>query len=226
MSKELIIFTDGSCEPNPGDGSWAFVVLNGNQVFQRSCFEEKTTNNRMEMMAVIEALRFVRSKNLHLDSEVKLFVDSEYVAKGACLWIHNWKKKGMWKNRKEQVKNADLWLELNAECAAVGRLSFSVVRGHTGVYGNELVDELCTMAWKKKCGSVSDRALDPGENFKTVPRMTLGFLTRQLPELKEPKIDKKKFQLRKYRADRNGLSSEELGPQIAEFDARVGIKRF
>ncbi len=182
--KVIQIFTDGSCEPNPGMGSWGFIIIDGNTITEKSGFERATTNNRMEMQAVIEALRELRSRNLHSqDHEIKVCVDSEYVAKGACVWIKGWMKKGMRTKNKSPVKNADLWMQLWAECCSTPRLEFCVVKGHAGVYGNELADYLCEIARTRECLHMMDRATKPNEKFSVNPIHRLGFVSIDLPTL-------------------------------------------
>ena len=136
MSEIIDIFTDGACKGNPGVGGWgALLRWNGHE---KELFggEKLTTNNRMELQAVIEAL-----SSLKRSSEVKLHTDSQYVHQGISSWIHNWKKRG-WKTAdKKPVKNEDLWRRLDA-LASEHSIEWIWVRGHAGHEGNERADAL------------------------------------------------------------------------------------
>ena len=132
------IFTDGSSKGNPGPGGWGAIISDGEKVVELGGREEHTTNNRMEMMAVIEALKYFFS---HTD--VVIHTDSEYVAKGASLWLSGWKKKGWKTAAKKEVLNRDLWEEIDALLQKVS-VKWNVVTGHAGVVGNERCDEIAT----------------------------------------------------------------------------------
>ena len=102
------IYTDGSCLGNPGNGGWAAIILNGGEKTELKGSKKDTTNNQMELLAPIEAL-----KKIPKGSKVQIFTDSKYVKSGITEWIHNWKKNG-WKTAgKQEVKNKELWLELD-----------------------------------------------------------------------------------------------------------------
>lgn len=135
MQQELIIYTDGACKGNPGIGGWGAILMYGNAKKEIYGREEHTTNNRMELMAVIEAL-----KSLKRDCKIQIFTDSQYVQKGMLEWIDGWKKKN-WKN----VKNPDLWQELD-QLASNHEISWNWVRGHSGDKYNERADELANLA--------------------------------------------------------------------------------
>ncbi len=132
----VIIYTDGACKGNPGRGGWgAWLAWAGHE---KELFggEPLTTNNRMELTAVIEALA-----SLKRTCEVTLFTDSEYVRKGITEWIHGWKLRG-WKTAdRKPVKNADLWQRLDA-LRSLHHVNWQWVRGHTGDPGNERADAL------------------------------------------------------------------------------------
>jgi ribonuclease HI len=136
MSETIHIFTDGACKGNPGPGGWgALLRWNGHE---KELFggEGQTTNNRMELQAVIEALSSLKRR-----SNVRVYTDSQYVQQGISTWIHNWKKRG-WKTAdKKPVKNADLWRRLDA-LAAEHNIEWKWVRGHAGHEGNERADAL------------------------------------------------------------------------------------
>ncbi|HWA11972.1 MAG TPA: ribonuclease HI [Burkholderiales bacterium] len=135
--KDLVeIYTDGACKGNPGPGGWGAWLKSG--MHQKEIFggEAQTTNNRMEMMAVIAAL-----ESLKRPSCVKLHLDSQYVKNGISTWIHDWKRRG-WKTAdRKPVKNEDLWRRLDA--AVQGHeIQWIWVKGHAGDPGNEKADQL------------------------------------------------------------------------------------
>lgn len=137
---KVIVYSDGACKGNPGPGGWG-ALLHCEGV-ERELFggEPATTNNRMELMAVIMALRALKRP-----CEVEVFTDSQYVQKGITEWVIGWQKNG-WKNSKrEPVKNADLWRELLAE-SAQHKITWSWVKGHAGHPGNERADALANQA--------------------------------------------------------------------------------
>jgi ribonuclease HI len=137
--KSVVIHTDGACKGNPGPGGWgALLEYNGSR---KEIFggEAQTTNNRMELVAVIRAL-----EALTRESEVDLYTDSQYVKNGIESWIHGWKRNGWRTSDKKAVKNADLWRELD-ELAARHRIRWHWVRGHDDNPGNERADELANL---------------------------------------------------------------------------------
>lgn len=139
----LKIWTDGSCLGNPGPGGWAFVATDGKNTAERSGGETNTTNNRMELMAVIRALTAARKH-----SEIEIHTDSQYVKNGMQSWISNWKKNN-WKTAdKKPVKNQDLWKKLD-ELATSIKIHWVWVRGHNGEEINERCDELARSAAEK-----------------------------------------------------------------------------
>ena len=136
VSSTIDIYTDGACKGNPGPGGWGAYLLSG--VHEKEIFggEAETTNNRMELTAVIEALRTLKNP-----SKIRLFIDSQYVKNGINLWIENWKKTG-WKTRnKKPVKNVDLWMMLDA-LVPRHEIEWIWVKGHAGNLGNERADAL------------------------------------------------------------------------------------
>ena len=134
---KIKIYTDGACSGNPGKGGWAAVIVEKN-VNQTSISgsEKKTTNNRMEMIAVIEALKLIKS-----DCEISLYTDSKYVMDGVNKWLSGWKQKGWKTSNKKPVKNQDLWESID-ECITKHNIEWHWVKGHAGNPGNELADEL------------------------------------------------------------------------------------
>jgi len=138
------IYTDGACKGNPGPGGWGAWLKTGEHEKEICGGELNTTNNRMELMAVIEALTA-----LSRPCDVVLHTDSQYVQKGISEWIHGWKKRGWKTAAKEPVKNADLWQALDA-AQARHQVEWRWVRGHNGHAGNERADQLAN----RGCASV------------------------------------------------------------------------
>lgn len=135
---KVVIYTDGACKGNPGPGGWGVYLKSGAFEKELCGGERTTTNNRMELMAVIEALTALKRP-----CEVWLYLDSEYVRKGITEWIHGWKAKGWKTAAKQPVKNADLWQRLDALVAGGGHhISWHWVKGHAGDPGNERADML------------------------------------------------------------------------------------
>ncbi len=130
------IYTDGACSGNPGPGGWG-ALLRVSEIETELCGgEPATTNNRMELLAVIEALQ-----SLTGPVEACVYTDSQYVQKGISVWIHSWKQRGWKTASKEPVKNADLWRRLDA-LAAGHTIEWRWVKGHAGHPGNERADAL------------------------------------------------------------------------------------
>ena len=143
MNKELSyveIFTDGACSGNPGPGGWGALLRYGDKEKKLSGGEKDTTNNRMELMAVIKALSALKGR-----CKVKITTDSNYVKDGIGKWIHNWKKNGWKTANKKPVKNKDLWQQLD-EVVEKHEISWHWVHGHTGHRENEIADELASSA--------------------------------------------------------------------------------
>ena len=139
----LKIWTDGSCLGNPGRGGWAFVATDGKNIAERCGGESNTTNNRMELTAVIRALTAARRH-----SEIELHTDSQYVKNGMQSWIKNWKKNNWRTADKKPVKNQDLWMQLDELSNAI-TIHWHWVRGHNGNEFNERCDELARTAAEK-----------------------------------------------------------------------------
>lgn len=140
MSEVVEIYTDGACSGNPGPGGWGALLRIGDKEKELSGYDPATTNNRMELTAVIEALRALKRP-----VRARVHTDSQYVQKGISEWIHGWKRRG-WKTADRQpVKNADLWQALDAATAGHA-LEWLWVRGHAGHTENERVDVLARRA--------------------------------------------------------------------------------
>jgi ribonuclease HI len=134
--KEVIIYTDGACHGNPGPGGWGALLVSGTHEKELYGGEAHTTNNRMEMMAVIEGLRALKST-----CAVTIYTDSTYVQQGMLSWLEGWKARGWRTASKQPVKNVDLWQALDCE-AARHRVQWKWVKGHAGHPGNERADKL------------------------------------------------------------------------------------
>jgi ribonuclease HI len=141
----VIIYTDGACKGNPGPGGWGVLMRSGAVEKTLHGGERETTNNRMELTAVIEAL-----KALKRPCQVTLYLDSEYVRKGVTEWLAGWKAKG-WKTAARQpVKNVDLWQALDDLVQGAGhRIEWRWVKGHAGDPGNERADALANQGVPK-----------------------------------------------------------------------------
>ena len=138
------IYTDGACKGNPGIGGWGALLVHNEQSIEIFDGELETTNNRMELKAVIEALNHATSMN----DDVQIYTDSSYVQKGIQEWIHNWKKNGWRSSNKRPVKNQDLWQELDTLNSNL-KVDWFWVKGHAGHPGNERADFLANEGVKK-----------------------------------------------------------------------------
>ena len=141
MSVSVSLFTDGACSGNPGPGGWGAILRSGARERELSGGDALTTNNRMEMTAVIEGLRAINRP-----AQVRVFTDSRYVMDGATVWLKGWQKRG-WKTAdKKPVKNEDLWRALEAEIQRHEGVTWEWVRGHAGHAENERADLLARLA--------------------------------------------------------------------------------
>ena len=136
MSGVVTVYTDGACKGNPGPGGWGALLVAGGRERELSGGERHTTNNRMELTAVIRAL-----ESLNRACDIELYTDSQYVKNGIETWIHGWKRNGWRTADRKPVKNAELWRELD-RLAAQHRIHWHWVKGHNGHPDNERVDEL------------------------------------------------------------------------------------
>jgi ribonuclease HI len=140
MREKVQIFTDGACRGNPGPGGWGALLRYGTHEKCISGAEPHTTNNRMELTAVIQALG-----QLTKHSAVVITTDSQYVKKGITEWIHTWKRQAWRTSQKKPVKNVDLWQALDKLCQQ-HQIEWQWVRGHAGHVENEMADKLATEA--------------------------------------------------------------------------------
>ena len=136
MTKHVEIYTDGACSGNPGPGGWGVLMRYNGHEKEMCGGEPETTNNRMEMMAVIEALKALKKR-----SNVKLYTDSKYVMHGITEWMEGWKAKNWKTAAKKPVKNKKLWIEID-DLVQKHDVEFIWVKGHDGHPDNERADEL------------------------------------------------------------------------------------
>jgi ribonuclease HI len=140
MSNKVVMYTDGACRGNPGPGGWGVVLSYQQSRKTLRGYDPETTNNRMELTAVIEGLRA-----LNRACEVEINTDSKYVMQGISEWISNWKRNGWKTAARKPVKNYDLWQQLDQEVASHA-VDWKWVKGHSGNEGNELADKLANEA--------------------------------------------------------------------------------
>lgn len=139
MNDKVMMFTDGACKGNPGPGGWGVVLEYRGHVRELSGGEEDTTNNRMELMAVIKGLQALKRR-----CDVELFTDSKYVQQGIDEWLSKWKANGWRSSSGKNVKNSDLWLQLD-ELVQQHTVIIHWVKGHSGHQGNERADALANI---------------------------------------------------------------------------------
>lgn len=139
-SSDLVIYTDGSCQPNPGPGGWSFIAFeNGVIVHTQTGHAQQTTNNRMEMQAVLEAILWSGGRPVQVHS------DSSYVVKGLTEWQYKWKAKGWNKSSGKPIENRSLWIDLT-DAHKTADCHVTWIRGHAGHLGNEVADQLAEQA--------------------------------------------------------------------------------
>jgi len=136
----LKIYTDGACRGNPGLGGWGAILKYDNRIKEINGFSEKTTNNIMELTAVIKSLQ-----ELNRSCNIIITTDSNYVKDGITKWIHNWKKNGWKTANKKPVKNKNLWLELD-NLVNQHQINWQWIKGHSGHPDNEKADQLANDA--------------------------------------------------------------------------------
>ena len=147
MTPKVLIYTDGACRGNPGPGGWGAILIAANGTEKQLCGGERaTTNNRMELMAAIQALEALKKP-----CKVELHTDSQYVMKGITEWVRGWKLRGWKTAAKEPVKNEDLWRRLD-EARARHDVDWRWVKGHAGHELNERADELANLGMRQTLG--------------------------------------------------------------------------
>ena len=140
ISRKIELFTDGACKGNPGLGGWGVLINNSNNFIELKGTQQQTTNNRMELIAVIEGLKSIKE-----NENIEITTDSMYVKNGINEWINNWKRNGWKTAAKKPVKNKDLWQELD-ELVQNYSINWKWVKGHSGHPGNERADQLANEA--------------------------------------------------------------------------------
>ena len=140
MSVKVVIYTDGACRGNPCPGGWGVVLRYQGNLKTLNGFDPETTNNRMELTAVIEGLRA-----LTRSCDIELHTDSKYVMQGVNEWLSNWKRNGWKTAARKPVKNIDLWQQLDDEVKR-HEIDWNWVKGHSGVEDNEFADQLANAA--------------------------------------------------------------------------------
>ncbi|WP_417335187.1 ribonuclease HI [Halobacteriovorax marinus] len=147
--KSFAIFSDGACRGNPGPGAWGMVGQDssGAVLFKGSGVETNTTNNRMEMIGALEAMKSLKGHGINLsESKVFLYSDSKYVVDGMKSWVSGWKSRGWKKADKKIPENVDLWKELDTIASCFENIQYLWVKGHAGHPQNELCDQLANEA--------------------------------------------------------------------------------
>ena len=144
MKNNIVIYTDGACKGNPGEGGWGAVIENKKSVNKLYGYEKNTTNNRMEIVAAIKALKTFSEK-----SDIIIYTDSKYLMNGINDWINNWKKNNWKTSNKKDVKNVDLWKIID-ELNLKHNIDWNWVKGHSGNPGNEMADDLANLAISRK----------------------------------------------------------------------------
>jgi len=144
MNNTVYIFTDGACRGNPGEGGWGAILQSDNHEKEINGYSKETTNNIMELTAVIRSLQVLKKS-----CNIILTTDSKYVQNGITAWIHNWKKNGWKTANKKNVKNKDLWIVLDEECKK-HKIKWEWIKGHSGHALNERADLLANLAIDNK----------------------------------------------------------------------------
>lgn len=148
MTPKVVIYTDGACRGNPGPGGWGAILISGEHERVMCGGELDTTNNRMELMAAIQALEALKKP-----CKVELHTDSQYVMKGITEWVRGWKARGWKTAAKDPVKNEDLWRRLD-EARLRHEVDWRWVKGHAGHELNERADELARRGMKQTLGEL------------------------------------------------------------------------
>jgi len=147
MTAKVILYSDGACRGNPGPGGWGVYLQYADSSKTLYGFEKNTTNNRMEMTAVIEGL-----KALKRSCDIDINTDSKYVLQGITEWMPGWKKNGWKTAARKPVKNVDLWQQIDQQVSR-HKVNWHWVKGHSGVPGNEMADQLANQAIDEQAGS-------------------------------------------------------------------------
>jgi ribonuclease HI len=142
MKNEIKVFTDGSSRGNPGPGGWGAIIDFGDEVRELGGGDKRTTNNRMELTAVVETLEFLENQN-HSSAKVHFYTDSSYVANGVSTWINGWRRNS-WKNKAgQEIANVDLWQKID-NLLNIFEIKMENIEGHVGIPANERADAIAT----------------------------------------------------------------------------------
>jgi ribonuclease HI len=142
MNNEIKIYTDGSSRGNPGPGGWGAIIQDDEEIFEIGGGDKRTTNNRMELTAIVETLEFLENKDKR-GSKLRIYTDSSYVANGVSLWINGWRRNN-WKNKAgQEIANIDLWQKID-DLLNVFQIQMENIEGHVGIPANERADEIAT----------------------------------------------------------------------------------
>ena len=147
MKNNVVIYTDGACKGNPGEGGWGAILEFTDETNKIYGYQENTTNNRMEIVAAIEAIKLVKE-----ESDIIIYTDSKYLMNGINTWIHSWKKNNWKTSGNKNVKNVDLWKAID-ELNSKHSIKWNWVKGHSGNPGNEMADDLANLAISSKGGT-------------------------------------------------------------------------
>ena len=182
-SWDALLYTDGACSGNPGPGGWGFVLYNfkSKKIFELGGAALGTTNNRMEMLAIIEGLKLARDQKI---SSILVLTDSTYVIRGFTQWRHGWKKRGWTNSEGQPVLNQDLWKNLE-QAANQLKIEWRYVRGHQGTPGNERVDEIA-VAFSKNQHMELEYDLSPTHYHFNILDIPDG---EPIPEMKSKKTE-------------------------------------
>ena len=142
MQSHITIFTDGASSGNPGPGGWGAIISYDAKVTELGGKETRTTNNRMELTAVLESLKFIIDEHIN-NVPITIYTDSSYVANGITIWIKGWQKRNWVNSQGDQIANVDLWKEISQILKDVS-VKIVHISGHSGIPGNERVDEIAT----------------------------------------------------------------------------------
>jgi ribonuclease HI len=189
--KQITIYTDGSSRGNPGPGGYGFICIYPNdademRIDERGGREDLTTNNRMELKAVIEALKFFDdyyTKGTDTSFEIRL--DSAYVLNGSTKWLHGWKAKNWISSTKEEVKNIDLWQEMDSVLKGK-EIKWTLLKGHSEIFGNERCDEIATAYADNKKIDLYSGFLAEYKGVEEVLNIKVGAPTKKSSKNKSP----------------------------------------
>ena len=148
MKNNVVIYTDGACKGNPGEGGWGAILEFSGKTNNIYGYQKNTTNNRMEIIAAIEAVKSIKEA-----SNIIIYTDSKYLMNGINIWMHSWKKNNWKTSGNKDVKNVDLWKVID-ELNSKHSIKWNWVKGHSGNPGNEMADDLANLAITSRGGKL------------------------------------------------------------------------